>query len=65
MMKSPIDRLAPKYDSARQHLRAIEEALLEQFALPASEREQIRKAVEAAYSVGRRTTTTDDWCDTF
>ena len=64
-MKSHIDQLQSKYDSTGQHLRAIEEAIIKQFSLPDSEREQVRKAVEAAYFVGRRTTTTDDWCDTF
>jgi hypothetical protein len=64
-MKSPIDRLQNKYESARQHLNAITEALVEQFEVTTDQRDQVRKAVEAAYSVGRRTTTTDDWCDSF
>ena len=64
-MKSPIDRLKAKYDFHTQHLRAIEEALMEQFAIPADQRDQVRKAVSIAYDVGRRTTTTDDWCDSF
>jgi hypothetical protein len=64
-MKSPIDRLQNKYESARQHLNAITEAIVEQFQVTTDQRDQVRKAVEAAYSVGRGTTTTDDWCDSF
>lgn len=33
--------------------------------LAASIRAQLRKAVDAAYSVGRHTITTDDWCDSW
>jgi hypothetical protein len=47
-MSTPIDSLKKKYESAVQHLSAIT---------------QVRKAVEDAYGVGRRTITTDDWCD--
>jgi len=64
-VKSPIDRLQNNYESAGQHLNAITDAIVEQFEVTTDQRNQVRKAVEAAYSVGRRTTTTDDWCDSF
>lgn len=64
-MKTPIDSLKKKYDSAAQHLQAITNAIAEQFGIPAEQHGQVRKAVEEAYSVGRRTTTTDDWCDSW
>ncbi len=62
-MKSPIDNLQRKYMSAKQHLDAITCALVEQFRIPEDQRAQVRKAVELAFDVGHRTTTTDDWCD--
>lgn len=64
-MKTPIDKLKNKYDSAGQHLAAITSAIMEQFNIPADQQDQVRKAVEEAYSVGRRTITTDDWCNSF
>jgi hypothetical protein len=64
-VKSPIDSLKKKYGSASQHLAAITEAIMEQFNIPKDQEVQVRKAVEEAYDVGRRTTTTDDWCDSF
>ena len=64
-MKSPIDRLKSKYESAGQHLNAIVQAIVEQFGIPESQHGQVRKAVEEAFNVGHRTTTTDDWCDSF
>lgn len=60
-MKTPIDKLKDKYDSAGEHLRAIEDALMEQFNI--TDREQLHKAVYAAFAVGHKTTTTDDWAD--
>ena len=62
---SPIDRLRKRYGSASEHLSAITQAIVEQFGVPANQRGQVRKAVEEAYSIGRQTTTTDDWCDSF
>lgn len=62
-VKTPIDQIEDKYESYGKHLRAIEDAVMVQFGIPGGDRAQIRKAIEAAYQVGRRTTTTDDWCD--
>jgi protein-disulfide isomerase-like protein with CxxC motif len=62
-MSTPIDELRKKYSSHYDHLRAIENALIAQFNIPQDQWPQVRKAVQAAYDVGRRTTTTDDWCD--
>jgi hypothetical protein len=64
-MKSPIDRLKPKYESADQHLNAITNAIVDQFGIPEDQQGQVRKAVNEAFAVGHRTTTTDDWCDYF
>lgn len=64
-MKTPIDSLKKKYDSAGQHLQAITAAIAKQFNIPDDQQDQVRKAVDEAYGVGRRTTTTDDWCDSF
>lgn len=60
-MATPIDKLKKKYDSDSEHLRAIEDALMEQFNI--TDREQVHKAVLAAFYVGHKTTTTDDWVD--
>lgn len=62
-MSTPIDRLKKTYDSYPEHLKAIEDALIEQFKLTEEDRPQVKKAVSAAFDVGHRTTTTDDWCD--
>lgn len=59
--ETPIDRLKNKYDSESEHLQAIEDALVEQFQI--ADRDQVRKAVYAAFDVGHKTTTTDDWAD--
>lgn len=59
---TPIDKLKKKYGSSDEHLRAITDAVVEQFGLEA-DRKQVVKAVAAAFDVGHRTTTTDDWCD--
>lgn len=64
-MATPIDNLKPRYDSCRDHLKAIQDAVIEQFKLPEDARPQIVKAISIAYEVGRNTTTTDDWCDSF
>ena len=63
-MKTPIDLLKPKYDSATEHLKAVEDALMEQFSIGETHRAQVHKAVHEAFHVGHRTTTTDDWADT-
>lgn len=60
---TPIDALKPQYESAAEHLRAIEDALAAQFHI--HDRVQLKKAVQAAFEVGHRTTTTDDWADTW
>ena len=63
-MKTPIDQLKPKYNGDRDHLKAIEDALMTQFSIDEVHRPQVQKAVRTAFDVGHRTTTTDDWCDT-
>lgn len=60
---TPIDKLKQKYGSAEEHLKAIEDAFMAQFALDETHRPQVQKAVRTAFHVGHRTTTTDDWCD--
>lgn len=62
-MSTPINKLKQKYDSAGEHLRAIEDAFMAQFKLDETHRSQVRKVVHVAFDVGHRTTTTDDWCD--
>ncbi len=62
-MTTPIDRLESKYESSDAHLRAIVNALMEQFSISEENRHHVNKAVREAFLVGHRTTTTDDWCD--
>lgn len=64
-MSTPIDNLKQKYRSAEEHLKAIEDALMKQFAIEDVHRQQVRTAVHEAYRVGHSTTTTDDWCNTW
>lgn len=64
-MTTPIDKLKRKYGSAVEHLEAITSAIMEQFNIPVTSRAQVRKAVDEAWDVGRRTMTTDDWCDSW
>jgi len=64
-MPTPIDRLKAKYESAEEHLNAIARAIVEQFKIPEAQHAQVKKAVHAAFDVGHRTITTDDWCDFF
>lgn len=61
--KTPIDSLKKKYLSHSEHLRAVEDALMEQFDISEGHRAQVTKAVRVAFSVGHGTMTTDDWCD--
>jgi len=62
-MKTPIECLKLKCGSANEHLKAIEDALMKQFSIDETQRAQVHQAVHAAFDVGHRTTTTDDWCD--
>jgi hypothetical protein len=62
-VSTPIDQLKPKYRGDREHLKAIEDALMAQFSIDETHRAQVQKAVRAAFDVGHRTTTTDDWAN--
>ena len=62
-MSTLIDKVKSKYDSPTEHMRAIEDAVMQQFAIPEEQRAQVRKALSLAFAVGHGTTTTDDWCD--
>ena len=63
MEKTPIDLLKNRYDSSAQHLDAIVDAVAKQFEISVAQHGQLRKAIHAAFDVGHRTTTTDDWCN--
>lgn len=64
-MKSPIDSLKKTYGSLREHLDAITQAIAKEFSISEAEHAQVKKAVVAAFDLGHKTITTDDWCDIF
>ena len=62
-MSTLIDKVKSKYDSATEHMRAIEDAVMRQFSIPEEQRTQVRKALSLAFDVGHGTNTSDDWCN--